>query len=292
MSHFVDIHTHAHFSAYKDDWRAVIERALAQDVWLVNVGTQCDTSQKAVEIAHLFPAGVFAAVGLHPVHTSQSFHDIQELGDEAMARGFTSRGEICDPEYYLQLAGDPKVVAIGECGLDYYYGSRLPAGKAGNTDHGTFLEEQRKQKEAFVTQIELAQKAAKPLMLHCREAFADMIAILRDHREKLLSAAGAAHFFTGSAEDAAALLDLGFAFTFGGVVTFARSYDEIIRRLPLDSILSETDAPYVTPEPYRGQRNEPAYVVEVVRKLAELRGLSEERMKEQIFANAQRVFRL
>ncbi len=106
------------------------------------------------------------------------------------------------------------------------------------------------------------------------------------------SPSGVIHFFTGTPDDAKKLLDLGFSFTFGGVITFARNYDEAIKMIPLDRILSETDAPYVSPVPYRGKRNEPAYVIEVVKKLAELKNVSVEEMKNQIWENARRIFNL
>ncbi len=273
---FIDCHTHAHFAAFKEDWKEVIQRALDNNVWVVNVGTQKDTSARAIEVAHRFPEGVFATVGLHPVHTSKSFHDAQELGDTESAKGFTSRGEEFDPEVYKKLAVDPKVVAIGECGLDYYH-----------------LDEESKerQKAVFLGQIEVAQAVGKPLMIHCRQAFPDLITILKEHQDRLSPAnPGIIHFFSGTKDEAKELLDLGFAFTFGGVITFVRDYDEVARLIPVDRVLSETDAPYVTPVPYRGKRNEPSYVVEVVKKLAELKSVSVEEMKEAIFTNAKRVF--
>lgn len=275
---YFDAHTHAHFSAFKDDWREVIQRALDQGVGLINVGTQRDTSRVAVETARAFPEGVYAAVGLHPVHTDKSFHDAQELGAEDDAKGFTSRGEEFDAAYYKELALDPKVVAIGECGLDYF---RI---------EGDVDQKKLRQKQAFEAQILLAHEVQKPLMIHCRDAFADLIEVLAEHRAQLAAEPGVIHFFTGTAGDASRLLDLGFSFTFGGVVTFARDYDDVLRAMPLDRVLSETDAPYVTPAPYRGKRNEPAYVVEVVRKLAEVKSVSVEEMSAATLANARRIF--
>lgn len=278
MFKYFDAHTHAHFSAFKDDWRQAIQRALDQGVGLITVGTQKDTSRNAVETARAFSEGVYAAVGLHPVHTDRSFHDAQELGAENDAKGFTSRGEQFDPAYYKELALDPKVVAIGECGLDYF---RI---------EGDINEKKQRQKEAFEAQIILAHEVRKPLMIHCRAAFADLIDILTTRRALLAAEPGVIHFFTGTVADAKKLLDLGFSFTFGGVITFARSYDEVLKMLPVDKILSETDAPYVSPEPYRGKRNEPAYVVEVVKKLGEIKGISVEEMATAIRANVRRVF--
>lgn len=275
-SPYFDAHTHAHFAAFKDDSREVIQRALAANVWMINVGTQRDTSARAVEVAHQYPKGVYATVGLHPIHTDASYHDAKELGANENAKGFTSRGEEFDYAYYKKLAEDSKVVAIGECGLDYY---RLTSST------------KEKQKEVFGKQIQLSHEVQKPLMIHCREAFTDLINVLRSNYQLLITNyPGVIHFFTGTPDDAKKLLELGFAFTFGGVVTFARDYDEAIKLIPLDRILSETDAPYVSPVPYRGKRNEPAYVIETVKKLAELKGVSLEHMRDQIFENARRIF--
>ncbi len=306
---YFDAHTHVHFAAFKDDYHEVIQRALDSDVWMILVGTQLDTSRRAVEVAHEFKEGVFAAIGLHPIHTDASYHDEKELGlpSEALAKegqgssSFTSRGEAFDYDAYKKLAKDPKVVAIGECGLDYY---RLSE------------ETKEKQMAAFSAQIELAHEVKKPLMIHCRSgvaeraspqnragrnAFPDLIAILKasakggsasgGNSPKLKAdSPGVIHFFTGTKRDTEELMDLGFAFTFGGVVTFTRDYDEVVKAIPLDRILSETDAPYVAPAPYRGKRNEPAYVVEIVKKLAELKDVAPEEMRDAIFTNAKRIF--
>ena len=307
-SKFIDCHTHAHFAAFKDDYKDVIGRAVQAGVVVVNVGTQKDTSTRAVEVAREFPENVWSVVGLHPIHTEKSFHDEQELGaspstdstgSPQASSGFTSRSEDFDYEYYKNLALDPKTIAIGECGLDYYHVSQ-------NIEH--VAEIQRKQKETFIKQIELAKDVQKPLMIHCRgstpstgsgqagspqgDAFGGLIKTLEINKSKLNDNPGIIHFFTGTMEDAKKLLDLGFYFTFGGVITFARNYDEVIKTIPIDRLLSETDAPYVTPEPYRGKRNEPAYVVYVVRKLAEIKRVLEEEMAEQIWRNAKTVFRL
>jgi TatD DNase family protein len=284
-SHYFDAHTHVQFSGYKEDREAVIKRAIEADVYIINVGTQKDTSRAAVELAQKYSQGMYAAIGLHPVHTSRSFHDAQELGGGDAAIPFTSRGEVFDVDYYRVLALDPKTVAIGECGLDYFH----------------FLEDEpheaqiERQKAAFLAQIELAKEIKKPLMIHCRNAFDDLIEFVRPHAHELKP--GVIHFFTGTVEDARALLDLGFSFTFGGAITFPPrkgkkqgDYDEVISLIPLDRILSETDAPYVTPVPFRGKKNEPAYIPHIVQRLAELKNVSPEEMKAQIWDNAVRIF--
>lgn len=270
-----DVHTHTQFAAFAEDQDAVITRALDAGVWMVNVGTQRDTSAAAVATAARYPRGVYAAVGLHPVHTEKSYHDTQELGSAEDARGFTSRGEEFDYEYYKKLAEDPKVVAIGECGLDYY---RLSE------------DTKIKQHTVFEQHIALAREVKKPLMIHCRNAFADLIEILAAYRADLNARPGIIHFFAGTTDDAKVLLDLGFSFSFGGVITFARDYDEVIRYIPIDRIVLETDAPYITPVPYRGKRNEPAYIVQVAKKLAEIKALSYEITAQQTTLNAQKIF--
>ena len=291
-----DAHTHTQFAAFKDDQDAVIRRALEAGVWMIKVGTQRDSSAAAVETAARYPEGVYATVGLHPIHTEKSHHDPQELGEaaspakplfsnsselenkesgDAYGGGFVSRGEEFDYEYYKKLAQDPKVVAIGECGLDYY---RLGEGT------------KEKQRSAFLKQINLAVEVKKPLMVHCRNAFSDLIAILQATSYNLQP--GIVHFFTGSVDDARKLLDLGFYFSFGGVITFARDYDEAIKYIPLERILLETDAPYVAPVPYRGKRNEPTCIIEVAKKLAELKDVAVEDVQEETTKNSRMLFRI
>lgn len=276
---FIDCHTHAHFSAFDKDSKEVIDRALANNVWLINVGTQKDTSRRAVEVAREYKEGVYATVGLHPTHTARSYHDAQELGGGEAAKAFTSRGEEFDYGYYLELAKDPKVVGIGECGLDYY---RLDIDTA------------ERQKKVFLEHVRIAEEVKKPLMIHCRpskgtdNAYEDILSLVLSYK---LSVLPVIHFYVGSLAITKKLVEAGFYFTFGGVITFARDYDESIKYIPMDRILSETDAPYVAPEPYRGKRNEPLYVVEVVKKLAELKGVSLEAMRDQIFENAKKAFK-
>ncbi len=286
---YFDAHTHANLAAFHADYREVINRALAAGVGMVNVGTQKDTSRRAVEIANEFKnEPVFAAIGLHPIHTSASYHDKNELGEGEAARAFTSRGEEFNYEYYKKLALDPKTVAIGECGLDFY---RIQNSACG------IEEVKKRQKKVFVEQIKLAHEVQKPLMIHCRDAFPDLIEILNTNYQILNTNPGLIHFFTGMQDDARELLEMGFMFTFGGTVTYPPKggmpdYSTLVEYIPLDRILSETDAPFVAPVPYRGQRNEPVYVLEVIKKLADIKGISVEKMSVHILENAQKVFPL
>ena len=277
MPKYIDIHSHVNFKAFDEDRDEVIKRALENDTWVINVGTQIDTSKKAVEMANQYKEGVYAIIGLHPIHTGASYHDEKELGEGG--KEFTSRGENFDKDAYRELLKDPKVVGIGECGLDYF---RLTE------------ESVEKQKNDFIAQIELANEFNKPLMLHIRNnpedkshnAYADALEILK----ACSKVKGDVHFFAGSVEDAKAFVDFGFTLSFTGVITFASSYDEVIKATPLDMIMSETDSPYVTPAPHRGKRNEPVYVSEVVKKIAEIKGLPEAEVAQAIINNAKRVF--
>jgi TatD DNase family protein len=221
-------------------------------------GVDYETSKAAVELArkHDF---LWAAVGLHP--------------NDNLNEEFDYGG-------YEELALNPKVVAIGECGLDYYR-----AGKTG--------EERVAQFKRFEAQLQLALASDKVLIIHCRDAHNDMIEILtshrRDHGQKLRVII---HFFTGTAHLAQRYLDLGCYLSFPGPITYTDMYDESIRVVPLDKILSETDSPFAAPVPQRGQRNEPAYVEDVVKKIAAIKGESVEVITEHIHQNAHRVFNL
>ena len=265
---YFDAHTHVNFVAYKDDREEVILRARDAGVGMNIVGTQKDTSADAVALAEKYEH-VYATIGLHPIHTSKSYHDVKELGEGG--KEFTSRGEVFDAAAYEALARSPRVIAIGECGLDYYR-----------------VEESTKdvQIQAFVEHIELANKLEKPLMLHIRNAYEDALEVLKAHAK----VKGDVHFFAGNWETAKKFLDFGFTLSFTGVLTFTHDYDEVVRNAPLDMLISETDAPYVTPVPHRGKRNEPSYVAEVVRAIARIRDEDEENVRAQVIENVKRVF--
>ena len=279
MPKYIDIHAHVQFKAFENDKEEVIKRALDNDTWVINVGTQIDTSKSAVELANKYDKGVYAIVGLHPIHTGASYHDEKELG--VGGKEFTSRGEIFDKEAYRELLKNPKVLGIGECGLDYY---RMD------------IDSIEKQKKALIAQIELANQVSKPIMLHIRNnpkdttrnAYFDTLDILKKHAK----VKGDVHFFAGGKAEANAFLDFGFTLSFTGVITFTTDYDEVIKMTPLDMIMTETDCPYVTPVPHRGKRNEPMYVREIVKKIALIKNLAEDEVREAIISNAKRVFRI
>jgi len=228
------------------------EEVIRRGVPMLCVGTDIKTSKQALELAKNHP-GVWAAVGVHP-------NDIENL--------------VMDD--FVHLMNEEKVVAIGEVGLDYY------------RTKGD--EKQKKQREAFKQFINLAYQYKKPLILHCRDAHKDAIEILKSARD--ISYGGVAHSFTGTLEEAREYLSIGFYLGFNGIITFARQYDEVVVHTPLERILLETDAPYLTPEPYRGKRNEPSYVLEVAKKVAELKGVSTEEVIKVTTQNTLNLFKI
>lgn len=278
----IDVHSHVNFNAFQEDGDAVIERALQADIGMILVGSQIDTSRRAVEYAEKYPEGIYAAVGLHPIHLEEAYFDIAEEKARGGMPGFTTRKEEFDYGSYRALAERPRTVAIGECGLDYY--------RIMNHEAWSMEQVREKQQETFRKQIALAREAGKPLMLHCRSAYEDMLRILKDERAEDIG--GDVHFFAGDWAMAKQFLDLGFYLSFTGVITFSRDYDEVIKNAPLERIMVETDAPYVTPVPHRGKRNEPLYVEEVAKKIAEIKGVGAEEVCRTTTQNAIQLFRL
>ena len=276
MSNILDTHTHIHFPAYDSDRGAVIERAKKAGVKMLCVGTQFSTSELAVKLSEKYPDDIWATVGFHPNHLADSWHHDRKEQEKSEAEKFNANK-------FGELAKHPRVVAIGECGLDYY---RLKENKEAQI---------KKQKEIFIEQIKLAESLGKALMMHTRpsartdDAYEDTLRVLEETPITVLKVN---HFYVGSPSITKKLLEADFYFTFGGVITFSRDYDEIIKYIPLDRILLETDAPYVAPEPYRGKRNEPAYIIETEKKLAEIKNIDLEKIKDQLARNALTVFKI
>lgn len=276
----VDTHCHLNFSAFKGEAEAAQARASAAGVSaIINVGSQWDTSERGVTMAET-GEGLYAAIGLHPLHLFE-----QEVDEEETH--FTTRAEVFDAARYSELAKrSPKVVAVGECGLDYY---RLPEG----VDPA---EVKRKQAKLFEQQIDLATSLNLPLIIHCRNAYDDLFTILqRAVNAGKLPRRGVNHCFLGTREQAKKFLDLGFYISFTGIITFKNASPEllsVVRETPLDRILTETDAPYLAPHPHRGTRNEPAYVVETAKCIATLKGVTLVEVNRVTTGNAQSLFGL
>lgn len=277
FTHIIDAHSHVQFPIYDSDREEVLKRAKDSGVKMIAVGTQFSTSESGVALAHKNPENIWAAIGFHPSHLSENWHHDKNEQSQELPEKF-------DLGKMRRLAEDPKVVAIGECGLDYY---RLVEGEKSKVKN--------LQKEVFLAQAELAQDLNKALMIHCRpskgtdDAYEDLLPMIPDSRftiPKIL------HFYVGSLEMTKKFVSAGFYFTFGGVVTFARDYDESIKYIPLDRILLETDCPYVAPKSQRGKRNEPAFIGETGRMIAEIKNIDPDSALERIYKNTQEVFKI
>jgi TatD DNase family protein len=288
----IDSHCHVNFNAYKEDGEEVIKRSLDQQVWLINIGSQSATSERSIRIADKYPVGVYAVVGLHPIHLMQ---DVTETASfEGETYEFTTRQEDFDKEKYRGLAkSSKKVVGLGETGLDYWYFDEFSEARIN--------EAKKIQKRVFEEFIDLSVELGLPLVIHCRGTKADLYGAYDDAYEILRAASekygrplrGVIHCFTGTAQQTRKFLDLGFFIGFTGLITFKKKVEwlwEIVRQTPLEKILIETDAPFLSPEPHRGKRNEPAYVRLVAQKVAELKGLPLEKIAEVTTANARELF--
>jgi len=280
----IDSHAHVNFNAFKEDSDLVIKRALEDDTWMINVGSQYSTSRRAVEIAQKYEKGVFAAIGLHPLHLEERKVDHSEVDSQAI---FKTRAEDLDYEKYKELAKNPKVVAIGEIGLDYWYKPKTKKK----------LEEfKEKQKEIFLKQLELAKELNLPVIFHCRLAHDDLIEIISNFQFPISERKGVIHCFTGNWRQAQKYLELGFYLGFNGLI-FKKiegvpDWQEIIKKLPLEKILIETDCPYLTPPPFENQRNEPLYVKYVAQKIAELKDITHDKLAEITTQNAKNLFKI
>jgi TatD DNase family protein len=279
----IDTHSHINFKAFKEDADAVVKRSLDRGVWQIVVGAELKTSQRAVEYASKYGEGVYAAIGLHPFHVWA-----QEIAGEGYK--FTTRGEQFNEDQYTDLVKNPKVVAIGEIGLDYY---RI------DDEHRDEIIE--KQKKTFIAQLQFAQAHDLPCIVHCRQAHEDVLSILRAEIG-LLDRLGAfgdrrlvrvvMHCFSGNLEQAKQYVELGCLFSFNGLITFAHDWDEVIKWLPIEKIMLETDCPFMTPVPWRGQRNEPIYVKYVAEKITELKNLDFETVARETVKNSREFFKL
>lgn len=306
----IDTHAHVNFPVFDADRTEVITRAQSEGVAMINVGTTLDASRDIVALTEQYESGVYAIVGMHPLHvkydknnsSQNSTADIEKEADQetiaSIDTPIDSSAEI--PAHYShdytehfnevefeKLISHPKVVGVGECGIDIF---RLSPELDNETDRAALL---KLQETVFRKQIQLAVKYDKPIMIHARESYKKILEILDEefitHGAKLR---GNAHFFAGTVEEAQAFLDRGFTVSFTGVITFAKQYEELVRYVPLEKMLSETDCPFVAPAPHRGKRNEPVFVKEVVKKIAEIKGLDEELVRASLLENAKRQFRI
>ncbi len=269
----IDTHSHLNFKAYENDRDEVVKRTQKELVFCIDVGTKYETSKCAVELAKKYE-NIFAAVGMHPIHIKTDLLKLKMDEDEG---AFQPLGEEYDKEKYKELAKYRKVVAIGEIGLDYYY---RPKSKVK-------LEQFKKmQKKVFTEQLDLAQELNLPVIIHCRMAHADVLEILQT--KNLI---GTIHCFTGSCQDAQKYMDLGFYIGINGII-FKLDLDEVIKKIPLDKILVETDCPYLTPPMAGVERNEPIFVKHVIQKIAELKEKTFNEVADKTTKNAKKLFKI
>jgi TatD DNase family protein len=251
----IDSHCHLDSRQYGGRYAQLLTAAQNAGVsTIVNIGADLPSSESSIQLASENSI-VYATVGIHP-------HDATTLDDDTLAR-------------LRELAAHKKVVAIGEIGLDYYRD----------------LSPRTVQKKAFKRQLALAAELGMPVVIHTREAFMDTLDIVRDYYQSIPG--GVFHCFPGNAEDALRVIDLGFVISFGGVITYKNSQMAITAtNVPLEYIILETDAPYLTPVPHRGSLNEPAYVKLVYQKLAQLRGMTLPELERAVDRTCRKLYRL
>lgn len=252
MSNIFDTHCHPQFPHYDKDREQILARANESGVKMICVGTDLNMSKEAIKLSEEHK-NIWATVGAHP-------NDINDI--------------VMDD--FVHMMNEKMVVAIGEVGLDYY--------------RTVDKEKQKEQRGVFEQFINLAYQYQKPLVIHCRNAHKDAIDVLKSARDILCG--GVIHSFTGTLDEAKEYLELGFYLGFNGIITFARQYDETVIYTPLERIFLETDAPYLTPEPYRGKRNEPAYVIEVAKQIGKIKNLLFDRIINVTTQNTVDLFKI
>ena len=252
----VDTHAHLDFPRFKKDRSQVIERAFQNEIeYIVNIGADLKSSENSIKLANKYE-NIYAVVGIHP-------HDADDADLDAFKK-------------LRELAVKDKVVAIGETGLDFHYDNSP----------------REKQKQAFRAQLRLASELNLPVVIHARDADEDAIKILKE--EGIENIGGIMHCFASDVKMAKEALDLGLYLAFGGLITFSNldNLRRVVKNVPMDKMLIETDAPYLTPDPYRGKRNEPLYVKYVAEKIAEIKDLSLEEVAEITTRNAERIYNI
>jgi TatD DNase family protein len=266
-SYLFDTHAHVNFAAFKDDADEVIKKSLNEGIFIINVGSQYSTSKRAVEMAEKYKLGVWSAVGLHPIHIKS---DKRQATSDKQYEEFNY-------EKYLELAKNPKVVAIGEMGLDHHH-----------FIEGDHIEElKEKQKVVFLQGIKLANEVDKPMIIHCWDAYDELIEILRNWE---IRKKGVIHSFVGGHKTARKFIELGYKIGLNGVITYSDSFSRLIKELSLNDMVLETDCPYLTPVPKKGERNEPAYIQYVAKKIAGIKKISFNEVAEITTKNAKEIF--
>ena len=275
----IDAHAHLNFAAFDKDREEVIKRCLENNAWMINIGTNFETSKKAVEIAGNYSEGVYASIGLHPLNLDTGLVKVRT--DELEGSHFEKE---FDFERYKNLAKFQKVVAVGEIGLDYYW-------KPKTTKKKELFKQ--KQKELFFKELKLAKDLNLPVIFHCRMAHDDLIQTLQ--QSNIPTIKGVMHGFVGTLEQIKEYLKMGFYVGFNGII-FKKiegiNFRENIKNTPLDRILVETDCPYLTPPDFPEERNTPLGVKYVAEKIAQIKKISFDEVAEITTQNAKKFFNL
>ncbi len=276
----IDSHAHLNFKAFEDDLDSVIQRSLNENVWVINVGSNYETSQKAVEISKKNKKGIYSSIGLHPIHVVKEFTKSDDEDGDFSENDFNYNR-------YKQLITDNskgKIVAIGETGLDYYY---KPKNKLKLTEF------KEKQKNVFIQHFNLAQEFNLPLILHCRMAHNDFINILKEINFKKNNSKGVVHCYTGDWLEAQQYLNMGFYLGFTGII-FKLNLKEVLEKTPLNKILIETDCPYLVPPEAKeiSERNEPIFVKYIASEIGRIKNVGFSEVVKETSENTQKLFNL
>lgn len=273
----IDAHAHLNFPDFEPDLEEVIKGALEGGVWIINVGTNYQSSRLAVEIAESHKEGIFAAVGLHPINLKTP---LVKIKSDQEPESFEKEFEV---KNYKQLAKSKKVVAIGEIGLDYYWKPKTQRKKE------AFKE---LQKDLLKRELSLAKEMELPVIFHCRMAHLDLIDFLVKN-ESLRPEKALAHGFVGNEQELENYLNLGYYIGFNGII-FKKiegiRFEENIKKTPLEKIILETDCPYLAPPEKEGQRNEPLYLKYIAQKVSQVKGLDQEELARVSTQNAKTLF--
>lgn len=269
----IDVHCHLNFHSFEKDYDEAIKNAFKDGVTkIINVGTKIDSSRKAVEFSEKYE-NLYTIIGVHP-------HHADKLDPSANSgQGWLEELEV--------LSKNPKVVGIGECGMDFY------------SYKSNEIVDPKFQKEVFIKQIELAHKLKLPLQIHNRHAGKEILDILNSHKSYLLNPPGMFHCMSGDIEFLKRVLNLGFYVGFDGNITYKgiapgedTPLSDLVRNTPLDRIVTETDSPFLTPEPHRGRRNTPSYVIIVGESIAKIKNASFDEVNKVTTENAMNLFKL
>jgi len=283
MTHFVDLHAHLYFDVFDNNRESIISDMREKGVVAINVGVDIESSLRALRLNELYPDVFRTVIGQHPLYfykNEEVWKNMDQSGVDKLIGDFA-----LEMEDILNGTHKDFIVGIGECGLDFKNEDDRP--------QSTSSWRHVAQVSVFRKQIELAIKYNLPLMLHIRESYDETLTILQEYfKEGDVRYKGNAHFFVGDASHVDRFIKLGFSVSFTGVVTFVKDYANLVSHVDMNSLYLETDSPYVAPVPVRGQQNNPVNVVHIYEKVAKIRGIDLEMLKNDIYMRSKRYWLL